>query len=221
MKRVFAVVAVLASGFTLSAAAQTPTAGTAPVAKVAVIAFQQAVAATNEFQRDFGDLQKKFEPQRSQLKSLSDEVDSLTKQLQASGDKLSDAERASKAKQIDDKKKQIQRTGEDAQNDYQQQMQEIFSRVAQKVDQTLNGYAQQNGYTLVIDESEQQQQAPTVLYAAQNIDITRAIVESYNTKSGVPAPPVPAGGAAPGAAPGAATRPTGRPAAPKAAPAGK
>ena len=64
------------------------------------------------------DLQRKFAPQRDQLKSLSDEVDSLTKQLQAQGATLSDADRATKARQIDEKKKQAQRIAEDAQNDY-------------------------------------------------------------------------------------------------------
>ena len=62
-----------------------------------------AVAQTNEGQRNFANLQKKYEPKRTQLKGLSDEIDSLKKQLQAQGDKLSEAERASKAKTIDEK----------------------------------------------------------------------------------------------------------------------
>ena len=167
MKRVSVLAAVVASGIALSAAAQTPAASaSAGAPKVAVIAFQAAVTATNEFQRDFGDLQKKFEPQRSQLKGLSDEVDSLTKQLQAQGATLSDADRAAKAKTIDDKKKQAQRIAEDAQNDYQQAMQETFGKVAQKVDDVLNTYAKDQGFTVVIDATEQQQQSPLVLYAA-------------------------------------------------------
>ena len=193
MMRNSVVVAVLASGFALSAAAQTtatPAASTpADPPKVAVIEFQAAVTSTNEFQREFGDLQKKFQPQRDQLKSLSDEVETLTKQLQAQSDKLSDAERASKAKAIDDKKKQAQRLADDAQNDYQQAMQESFGKVAQKVDELLGTYAKQQGYTLVIDATEQQQQAPTVLYRDPSSDITKAIVDAYNVKSGVPAPP--------------------------------
>ena len=83
-----------------------------------------AVAQTNEGQRNFADLQKKYEPKRQQLKTLSDEVDNLTKQLQAQGDKLSDAERATRTKTIDDKKKQLDRDAEDAQNDFQQEMQD-------------------------------------------------------------------------------------------------
>lgn len=194
MKRTFAVVAVLASGLALSASAQTAAGSAAAAApatppKVAVIEFQAAVTSTNEFQRDFGDLQKKFEPQRTQLKALGDEVDTLTKQLQAQADKLSDAERASKAKTIDDKKKQAQRIADDAQNDYQTAMQDTFGKVAGKVDELLNTYAKEQGFTLVIDATEQQQTPPTVLYHTDGSDITKAIVDAYNVKSGVPAPP--------------------------------
>ena len=125
MKRQIALFLTLASGLALSAAAQTPqAAATAGPTKVAIIAFQAAVGQTNEFQRNFTDLQKKYEPKRQQLKTLSDEIDSLTKQLQAQGDKLSEAERASRAKAIEDKKKQASAIGEDAQNDYQQEMQQ-------------------------------------------------------------------------------------------------
>jgi outer membrane protein len=215
MKRVPVLAAILASGFALSAAAQTPAASaTATPPKVGVIAFQAAVTATNEFQRDYGDLQKKFEPQRTQLKGLSDEVETLTKQLQSQSATLSDADRAAKAKTIDDKKKQAQRIAEDAQNDYQQAMQETFGKVAQKVDEVLNTYAKDQGFTVVIDATENQQQGPLVLYAAPSSDITKAVVDAYNTKSGVPAPPVeaPAPAAprpaakAPGAAKGPATK---------------
>jgi outer membrane protein len=196
MKRVSAIAAVFGAALTMGAAgnviAQTPAAASAPTAtaaKVAVIAFQTAVTATNEFQRDFGDVQKKFEPQRTQLQTLSTEVDTLTKQLQAQGGSLSDAERANRAKTIDDKKKQAQRLAEDAQNDYQSAIQDTFGKVAQKVDEVLQGYSKQQGFTLVIDESQDQQQAPLVLYRADTVDITKAVVDAYNVKSGVPAPP--------------------------------
>jgi len=37
------------------------------------------VGQTNEFQRNFADLQKKYEPKRQQLKTLNDEVENLTR----------------------------------------------------------------------------------------------------------------------------------------------
>jgi outer membrane protein len=185
MKRTLAIILTLASGFALGAAAQAP--ATAGTSKTAVIAFQAAVGQTNEFQRDFADLQKKYDPKRQQIKVLGDEIEGLQKQLQAQGDKLSDAERASRAKSIDEKDKQLKRQVEDAQNDYQQEIQELFGKVAAKVAEVLDGYAQQQGFTVVLDAS--QQQTPVVLYASPSTDITKAVIDAYNTKSGVPAPP--------------------------------
>jgi len=194
MKRSLVLIVTLASGMVLSAAAQTspaPAVQAAPAgpAKVAVIEFQAAVGQTNEFQRSFTDLQKKYEPKRNELKTQADEIDSLEKQLQAQGDKLSDAERASRAKVIDDKKKQAQRFAEDAQNDLQGEMQEAYNGVASKVYDVLASYAQTQGFTLVVDGSSSQQQAPVVLYASPSTDITKAVIDAYNVKSGVPAPP--------------------------------
>jgi len=203
MKHSVALVLTLASGIALTAAAQTPTtpdaaapASVAPAgpAKIAVIAFQVAVAQTNEGQRGFADLQKKYQPKQTQLKALNDEIDNLTKQLQASGDKLSDAERAARAKTIDDKKKQLDRSAEDAQNDMQNEMQELYSSLASKVYDVLNDYAKQHGFTLILDVA--QQQSP-VLYATESTNITKAIIDAYNVKSGVAAPAQPAAGSLP------------------------
>src|SRR4051812_18706913 len=112
---------LLASGLALNSAAQTPAANPAPAApapaapasgraatptapagptKIAVVAFQVAVGQTNEFQRKFADLQKKWEPKRQELKKLSDDVDASSKTLQTQSATLGDAERASRTKAI-------------------------------------------------------------------------------------------------------------------------
>jgi outer membrane protein len=208
MKRSLALIVILASGFVLSAAAQTPAAAApAGPAKIAVIAFQVAVAQTNEGQRNFADLQKKYEPKRQQLKTLAEEIDNLTKQLQAQGDKLSPTEQQTRAKTIDDKKKQLDRSVEDAQNDFQTEMQELYNGLAAKVYDVLANYAQQQGFTVVFDVTGSQQQAPVVLYANDSTNITKQIIDAYNLKSGVPAPPAQPAAAAPASAHPAATKP--------------
>ena len=156
--------------------------------RIAVIEFQNAVTATNEFQRDMAGVQKQFEPKRVELKNLNDEVDRLTKQLQAEGAKLSDAERGTRERAIEAKQKQAQRLAEDDQNDYQQALQELLNRVAQKVGDELTSYAKDHGFTIVLDRTGTDQQAPVVLYAHPATDITKEIVAAYNTKSGVAAP---------------------------------
>jgi outer membrane protein len=192
MNHSIALTAALLSGFALNAAAQSGTAPNAPAAvagpaKIAVIAFQSAVAQTNEFQRSFADLQKKYEPKRQELKTLTDQIDGMKKQLQTQGDSLNDQERESRAKTINDKEKQLQRSTEDDTNDFQQEMQQTFNGVASKVGDVLVAYAQQQSFTLVLDGGDQQTQA--VLYASPATDITKAIIDAYNVKSGVPAPP--------------------------------
>lgn len=210
MKHSIVLPVLLFSGSALLSGAQAPAARpAAPAAasapapagptKIAVIGFQVAVSQTNEFQRNFADLQKKWEPKREELKKLSDDIDASTKALQTDGAKLSDADRASRAKEIDDKKKQLDRSAEDAQNDFQQEMQTLYSQTASKVYDVLSNYAKQNGYTLVLDVAGQQ---TPILYALQSTDITKAIVDAYNVKSGVPAPP-PSAPAPAGATPSA------------------
>ena len=202
MKRSFVFVALLASGLVLSAAAQTspaPTSAPAGPAKIGVIAFQATVGQTNEGQRDFAGLKNKYEPKQAHLKALSDEIDALTKQLQTQGDSLSDAVRASRAKTLDDKKKQLDRSSEDARNDYQGAVQELYTSLASKVYDVLASYSQQHGYTLVLDMGAQQ---GVVLFASPATDITKPVIDAYNLKSGVPAPP--AQPAAPAAKPSAA-----------------
>jgi len=192
----------MAPGMVLSAAAQTPAApavtaapaASAGPAKIAVIAWELAVAQTNEGQRDFADLQKKYAPKEAALKSLNDEIEILTKQLQDQGTTLSDVERANRSKAIDDKKKQLDRETEDLRNDGQQDMQDLFSGLQAKVYDVMQSYAEQQGFTLILDIS--QQQSP-VLFASATTNITKQVIDAYNLKSGVPAPPAQPAAAAP------------------------
>lgn len=165
--------------------------------KIAVIAFQVAVTSTNEFQRAFLDVQKKFAPKRELLKTLNSQIESLTKELQATDSKLTDAEKAAKARELDEKKKQFDREQQDDQTDFTQQMQGLFQQTGAKVEDVLTSYAQQHGYTLVLDVANSQQN-PVMYVGAPTEDITKEITAAYNTKSGVPPPP-PAATAAPGA----------------------
>jgi outer membrane protein len=86
-------------------------------------------------------------------------------------------------------------------------MNELYGSLAQKVYDVLNDYAKQHGYTLVLDIA--QQQSP-VLFANDSTNITKAVIDAYNTKSGVPAPATPAPNA-PSAVPSAPKAPAAKP----------
>jgi outer membrane protein len=215
-------VSALAAGLmTFSGAAQTaPAAAPAPVppqavpAKIALIEFEQAAAATNEGQRALQDLQKKYEPKKTQLDALAAEIDSLTKQLQAAPATMPEDERASRTRNLDLKQKQYQRDGEDASAAYNADLQDAVGKVAQKLGPIVIDYVKKNGYTMLLDITGQQGGAVNVLWTQDGIDISQAIVDAYNASSGVaaPVPSAPSASRPRPAAPAAGTAPKPAPA---------
>jgi Skp family chaperone for outer membrane proteins len=198
------------------AAQATPTPAPAPAppqaipAKIALVAFEQAVLATNEGQRAIQDIQQKYKPKKDQIDALSNEVDTLKKQLQSAPATLTDAERANKLKEIDTKEKRLGHEADDAQTAYNTDLQEAYGKLAPKVSVALKKYVSDNGFTILLDVSSQQS---NVMWIGPNIDVTQAVVTAYNASSGVAAP-VPTAPSAPAAArPRPTTTP--KPAAPK------
>jgi outer membrane protein len=174
---------------TPAAAAPAPVPPQAIPAKIALIEYEQVAEATNEGQKAAAEIQKKYEPQRVKLEALKTEVDSLTKQLQSAPATMSDEEKASRARTIDTKQKQLQRDADDAQTAFGTEMQEAIGKVAQKLGPVVIKYVQQNGYTLLLDNTGQPQQGGvSVLWAIGGTDISQAIVDAYNASSGVAAP---------------------------------
>ena len=181
-----------------------------PAASSAPSTLNKPSFGTNEGQRDFDALQKKLEPKQNELKAQNDELESLQKQLQTQGDKLNEDARAALVKQIETKKKSFDRSVQDAQEDAQNQQKEIFQRILQKMAPVIVKHAQETGFAMIVDTSNQWPQSPLLWYGEQG-DITKAVVDIYNAQSGVPAQ-APAGAAAKPAAPKPVTP---KPAAPK------
>jgi len=187
----------------------TPATTNASGSKFGTINVEQAIFLSNEGQRDFEVLSKKLEPKQTELKGMSDELESLKKQLNTQSDKLNDDARATLVKQIEQKQKAFERSMQDARDDAQNQQNEIAQRILQKMAPMLVKYAGDNGYGVIIDTSNPWPQGP-VLWAGPAVDITKAIVEGYNAQSGVPAPVKPIGAAAKPA--GSTTNPATKPA---------
>ena len=198
------VLSVTALAQTGSAAALPPAPSAAPPAatnpggtRIGTINIEQAVFGSNEGQRDIEALSKKLEPKQTELKASNDELENLKKQLNTQGDKLNDEARATLVKQIEQKQKSFERSVQDARDDAQNQQNEIFQRILQKMGPLVLKYAGDNGFGLIIDTSNPWPQGP-VVWAGPAVDITKPIVDAYNIQAGVPAPK-PAAGAKPGA----------------------
>lgn len=227
MTRKLVTLAVAALLVSIAATAQAPAAAAAPATpaatgpaptKIGIINIQAAIMATNEGQRDFQSLDKKFEPKRTELQAANSELEKMNTQLTTQGEKLNETARIDLQKNIEAKKKNLQRAFEDAQSDYAGQTNEIGGRIAEKMMAVLEKYANENGYAVVLDVSNQQ--TSPVVWANATTNITKPIVDAYNAQSGVPPQPA-AAPSAPKPTTGAVRAPATKPVAPKpAAPAG-
>ena len=206
-------------GSTAQPAAPAPSAAAPPPAslsgtKVGAINMEEAIFSTNEGQRDMQTLSKKFEPKQTELKNQNDELEALKKQLNDQGPKLNEDALNNLKKQIETKQKSFDRAYQDLQEEAGNQQQEIASRILQKMAPMIVKYASDNGFGMVIDTSKPWPQGP-VLIAGGGVDITKAVVDSYNLQSGVPAPTASGAAAKPPAPKPAGTGAAAKPPAPK------
>jgi outer membrane protein len=173
----------------VAANAQQPT-------KVGVLNIQAAIANTQDGKKAAADLDSKYAPRRKEVESDQSAINSLKDQLQKGQNTMSETAKAQLIRDIDDKTKRLNRKMEDAQADLQQDQQKALQTIGQKMMVVIDKYAKDHGYTLLIDVSSQQ---TPVLFAASDIDVTKAIVDLYDknttdsaTSSVSPAPTAPA-----------------------------
>ncbi len=207
---VFAVAQAAPAAGSPAAAANTPDSPSAAAAavakatgtKVGTINIEQAIFLSNQGQRDFAELSKKFEPKQNELKAKNDEIDALKKQLSAQQDKLNEVSRDKLVKDIETKQKSFDRSTQDAQEDFQAQQGEIGNKILTVMAPLIVKYASDHDYGMILDTSQQWPRGPVIWYGPA-VDITQPVIEAFNIQSGVPAP---AAGTKP-VRPATATRP--------------
>src|SRR5438105_3859592 len=128
--------------FSLSAICQSATSqAPAPAAsKIGFVNIQEAVVTCNEGKKETTAMEQKFAAQQNALKAQDEELKKLKQDFQAVNQKLSDAERNSRARTIDTKQKALQRAADDYQNEVQQSQQEAMARIYKKMEPVLQKY---------------------------------------------------------------------------------
>lgn len=180
-----------------------------PPTKVGVIQIQAALAATKEGQKAAAELEVKLAPRKKELEGKQSEIKDLQDRLQKGGNTLSDSAKEDLTRNIDAKTKSYNRQLEDAQAELEQEQQKLVNVLGQKMMAVIDKYAQQNGFAIVLDVSNQN---TPVLYASNTVDITKEVIDLYD-KTVFTATPAAARPAAP-----AASKPAAAPAPAAAAP---
>jgi outer membrane protein len=189
---------LLAASLSIPALAQTA----ASPGKVGIIHIQNAIIQTREGQKAAGDLDAKYAPKRKSIDGKQGELQALESQYRAGVNTLSEEAKQKLARDIELKRKMLQRDADDAQAELEQDQQRILQELGQKMMAIIDKYATEHGFVLILDVSSPQ---TPVLYASNTIDITRDIVELYDKANPVAATPAaaPAKPAAPAAKPAA------------------
>jgi len=143
--------------------------------KVGVFNMQLAIANTQEGKKAFADLQKKFQPRQQDLQRQQQEIQALQEQIQKQQATLSDEERIRLTRELEDKSKLFKRANEDATSDFQNEQQDTFNRLAQKMFRLVNEYGQQNGFSLIIEEGQVQ-----VYFANRENVLTEELAKRYD-----------------------------------------
>ena len=180
-----ATAAVVFSGMALAQAAPA-------TQKIGTIHIQNAMVGTKEGQKAAAILQARVEPRRKEIEAKQAEIASKQAELNKSRNTMAEARLASLQRDIDSLTKSLQRDSQDAQEELQQEQDKVLNELGQKMMVVIDKYARDNGFSLVIDISTQQS---PVLWASNNVDITKDIVDLYDKNT----PGAPAAASAPSA----------------------
>jgi outer membrane protein len=155
--------------------------------KVGVISIQGAIVGTKDGQKASQELDRKVVPKQKEFQSRQSELAQLQDQYSKSGSVMSEDKRNQMARDIDEKKKRLDRDMQDAEEDSKGEQQKLLQSLGGRIMAVIEKYAKDNGYSMILDVSNPN---TPVLYASSGIDITQDIVSLYDKTSsnGVPAP---------------------------------
>lgn len=152
-----------------------------PDSKMAMIysdAFLDPKTGIARFNSLLGTLNREFQPRQAELQALQTKINTLAKEIDDTQNVAAPDSIRQKREQLTQLQTEFKRKGEDAEGAYNKRRQEIFTPLQQDIGKALEAFAKARGITVIVDGS----QVP-VVYAADNIDITRAFIAEFNSKN--------------------------------------
>jgi outer membrane protein len=181
--------------------------------KIAAVDFERAVVQSAEGKKASEKFNQALQARQADVDKRQRDIEDLNKKLQNGARTLSDAVKADTQKEIDRKTTELQRVNEDAQKELEALRDELLRPIAQKATAILNAMAERNGYMLVVDVSNPQN---NVVFVNPKNEITEELIKAIDAEAGKE-PARTEGTKPPAASPPAASRPPAtNPAAPKA-----
>jgi outer membrane protein len=159
-----------------------PAAGTSTPARVAIIdsryfrgTDEKGTGGIARYITAAKQLEAQFQPQVTELQRMQTNLAALVEDIKKTSAVAAPAEIAKKQDQAQELELQIKRKSEDAQRLVESRQEEVMRPIEADVFNAITAFAQQRGYSIVIDVAR-----VPVLYAADSLDITKEFIAEYN-----------------------------------------
>jgi outer membrane protein len=169
--------------------------------KIGVVNFQKLLEEAPQTKTAMQALENEFAPRRRELLTMQNDLKSRDEKLQREGAVMAEADRVKTEKALRDEQREFSRKAGEFQDDASARRNEEIGKVQRYLVQEIQGYANTNGFDLVLGDG--------VFFAKPTFDITANVLSLLATKPATlptpaPAPAKPTGTNAP-----APTKPTG------------
>jgi outer membrane protein len=147
--------------------------------KVGVVDFERAVVESIEGKKSSEKFKAKLEERQKDVEKRQRELEEAQNKLRTQERVLSDAAKLELQRDIDRRQTELTRVNEDAQKELGALRDELLRPVADIAGKILNAYAADQGYTMVIDVSNPQN---NVLFVNPIADITTELIRRIDAE---------------------------------------
>jgi outer membrane protein len=126
--------------------------------------------AKDRFKKEVDRLQVDLQKQKSQLEGLKE-------QLEKKSLVMKEEERRNLEKDYQKRLRDFERSYKDSQGELQQQDNELTAELLRELQKVIEEYGRQGSYTVILERS-----SSSVLYGAENVDLTDEIIAEYNRR---------------------------------------
>jgi outer membrane protein len=142
--------------------------------KMGVVNFQKLLEEAPQTKTAMQTLENEFAPRRRELLTMQNDLKAKDEKLQKEGAVMAEADRAKAEKSLRDQQREFSRKAGEFQDDASTRKNEEIGKVQRYLVQEIQGYANAQGYDLVLGDG--------VFFAKGPLDITANVLAVLNTK---------------------------------------
>ena len=152
--------------------------------KMGVVNFQKLLEDAPQTKAAMQALENEFAPRRRELLTMQNDLKARDEKFQKEGAVMSEADRVKAEKQLRDQQREFSRKAGEFQDDASTRRNEEIGKVQRYLVQEIQGYANAQGFDLVLGDG--------VFFAKGPLDITANVLAVLNTKPATLPPSAPA-----------------------------